>query len=134
MRACLTTACTASWIIDWRNASRACSNACGAAVRWPSVWITCQPYRVCTGACVTPLSGSANAASANSGSMSPFLKKPRSPPSVAPGSVLLALARTTKSPPLPNCAIRSFAFASSFTRMWRACTSGSPGLLASVAS
>ena len=127
-RAAASTRLTPSWIMICRISSRTCSNAGGGAARRSSSLMMCQPKRVCTGAAVTSPGFRANAASENSGSMSVFLKNPRSPPLVAPGSLLLVRANSAKSPPLASWAVIAFACASSGTRIWRARISSSPGL------
>ncbi|MEJ1978137.1 MAG: hypothetical protein WDN49_20495 [Acetobacteraceae bacterium] len=60
--------------------------------------------------------------------MSPFLKKPRSPPFCAAGSELSCLASAAKSAPLFSSAMIVFAWSSVGTRIWAAWTSSSPGL------
>ena len=79
-RACATTFCTPSWIIFWRSSSCACSKVGGSARRallhLDHVPAELGVHRRCE---IWP-GFSANAAAANSGTMSSFLKKPRSPP------------------------------------------------------
>src|SRR6266700_195548 len=116
--------------------------------RRPITWITWQPNWLLTG-CDTgeaqaplvlplqvPWPASANTAFSNSGTVSPLLVKPRSPPlSLLPVSCEYCLATAVQEPPAANAARTLSAVALSCTSTWRTCTCGkSARRLASSAS
>src|SRR5262249_48997853 len=81
--------------------------------------MTCQPNCDFTGSEILPGS-SVKAIAENSGTIWSLVKKPRSPPSEAPGSFDFFLASSAKSAPLSSSAFTAFASSSVSTRMWRA--------------
>src|SRR6266700_1799191 len=105
--------------------------------RRPITWITWQPNWLLTG-CDTgeaqaplvlplqvPCPASANTAFSNSGTVSPLLVKPRSPPlSLLPGSCEYCLATSFHDPPSASRARALSAVALSCTSTWRTCTWG----------
>ncbi len=85
--------------------------------------MTCQPNWVLTGSVVISPGCSANAASANSGTICSRRKKPRSPPVGADGPAERSSASAAKSAPACSSSITALASSSLLVRIWRACTS-----------
>ena len=84
-------------------------------------FITCHPNCVFTGFDNSPVF-SVNAAISNSLTICPLPNQPRSPPDLADGHVLFALAISPKSFPCLTSKSIPSASCSVFTSMWAACT------------